>query len=257
MLQNSDPPAKSSLGFVPDWRIPEQIGAFITYRHGGESDGPYDSFNLGDHVGDNEQSVAGNRRQLIAALELPQSPNWLQQVHGRNVFDAHSATKNPPADAVYGNQQNTVCAILTADCLPILLCSNDGLELAAVHAGWKGLLAGVISTTVEKFHAPHREITAYIGPAISATHYQVGLELRDEFISINRNYEIAFHEGQEKSAGRAYLDLAKIATMQLEHAGLINVTNSCLCTYQQSDRFYSYRRDGVCGRFASLIWRNA
>ena len=246
-----------ALGYEPGWLLPPNVNAFVTFRHPGASRDPYDSFNLGDHVGDDPKRVEKNRQTLVEQLNLPQPPNWLQQVHGRNVVDGNIRTTTPVADGIYTDSPNIVCAVLTADCLPILLCSKDGTEISAVHAGWKGLLNGVISAALEKFYTPREDILAYIGPGISMRNYQVGVELRDKFITADTRYGAAFRQCENLPVGKLYLGLAQIAKMQLAHIGLNNIVDSDICTFDQASDFYSYRRDDICGRFASLIWRSS
>lgn len=250
------PMISSKFGFVPDWHVPQQVKAFVTHRCCGVSQGSYESFNLGDHVGDDQQHVDRNRETLIDELNLPHAPNWLQQVHGNKVVNGHTIVRNPVADAIFTDRPNTVCAILTADCLPILMCSQDGLEVAAVHAGWKGLLTDVIAATIEKFSVPRETISAYIGPAISARNYEVGIELRDKFIAADTNYESAFLPNAESAPGKRQMALATVAEMQLMKLGLVDIAASNICTFEKQTHYYSYRRDGVSGRFASLIWRS-
>jgi len=236
---------------VPQWELAPGVKAVVTQRHDGSSSQPFNSFNLGDHVGDIPERVAENRQRLVSQLQLPYSPTWLRQTHGNNVVDAGRVECDTEADAIFAAKPGLICAVLTADCLPILLASDDGLEIAAIHAGWKGLLAEVIAAAIGKFRAPKHKISAWLGPCISKRHYQVGPELRDKFILADRAYASAF----EELNSRLYMALADVASVQLENIGVREIVNCKICTFQRSDEFYSYRRDGVTGRFASLIWR--
>lgn len=235
---------------LPDWPAPPRVRALVTTRAGGVSTGAYGSLNLATHVGDDATAVARNRLVLATACALPAPPCWLNQVHGAAVVDAANDCDEPPvADAAYATRAGVVCAILTADCLPILLCDRAGTAVAAVHAGWRGLAAGVIASTLQHLPAA-RELLAWVGPGIGQQHYQVGSELRDRFLALNPAHASAF----EQRADAWYADLSLLAVQQLQTAGVGHVTASGLCTYTDGTRFYSYRRNPVCGRFASLIW---
>lgn len=235
---------------VPDWPAPARIRALVTTREGGVSEGDYASLNLATHVGDAPTAVMRNRELLAAACALPATPRWLNQVHGATVIDAttHPAAI-PDADAAFTRQTGVVCAILTADCLPILLCDRAGTTVAAVHAGWRGLAGGVIAASLQHLPAAG-DLLAWVGPGIGPQHYQVGSELRQRFLALNPAHEAAF----EERAGVWYADLAQLAIQQLQRAGVGSITASGLCTYADPARFFSFRRNPVCGRIASLIW---
>ncbi len=235
---------------VPDWPAPANVKALQTTRHGGVSAAPYDTLNLGMHVGDNPQAVARNR-QLLEPL-VPSEPVWLEQVHGTVVANADAASCRVQADACIARHRGAVCVVMTADCLPILLCDEAGTVVAAVHAGWKGLAAGVIEATVNAMEvAPHRLI-AWLGPAIGQEAFEVGAEVRAVFIAHQARAAEAFvaHGGQ----GKYHADLYLLARQRLEALGIRKVSGGNYCTYRQKDKFFSYRRDGVTGRMGTFIW---
>lgn len=234
---------------VPDWPAPPRVKAAVTTRHGGLSAPPFDSLDLAVHVGDDPTAVAANRARLAAALELPAPPRWLTQVHGARCVDAATAADGVEADAACAFRAGVVCAVLTADCLPILLCDRAGTRVAAVHAGWRGLRDGVIDAALRALGCPPRELLAWIGPGIGADAYVVGAELRREFLARAPGNAACF----EPRADGWHADLAGLAARQLAGAGVASSGCASLCTFHD-DRFYSYRRDGVTGRFASLVW---
>jgi YfiH family protein len=236
---------------VPDWPAPPAVQAVVTSRHGGVSRGTYASMNPADHVGDDPAAVAANRQRLEQRLRLPAAPAWLQQVHGTRVVDAASVHGNEQADAAWTCQPGIVCAVLTADCLPLLLCDRAGCCVAAAHAGWRGLAAGVIEQTVAAMGLPGSELLAWLGPAIGPAAYQVGSEVRDSFMAHDPQAAAAFSRGPE---GSWWADLYCLARQRLADCGVHAVSGGEHCTYTESERFFSYRRDGVTGRIASLIW---
>ncbi|MDX1460451.1 MAG: peptidoglycan editing factor PgeF [Xanthomonadales bacterium] len=233
---------------TPEWDAPPTIGALQTTRAGGFSAGPWSSMNLGLHCGDNLETVDRNRRLLNE--RLPGQPAWLQQVHGSAVLDWRGASEGQPGDAVVARSAGQVCAILTADCLPVLLCDRSGTTVAAVHAGWRGLVKGVIGKAVRALEAVPGQIMAWLGPSISAAHYEVGADLRDRFLARDPIYREFFRA----SGQRWRADLGGIARFQLHQAGVPAVFGGGFCTFAEPERFYSYRRDGVTGRMASLVW---
>lgn len=239
---------------VPDWPAPQQVRAVITSRQGGVSCGAFASMNPADHVGDDPAAVASNRRRLEQRLQLPAAPLWLQQVHGTTAVDAAATSGPVPADAAYACQPGRVCAVLTADCLPVLLCDRTGGCVAAVHAGWRGLAAGVIEQTVAAMGLPGAELLAWLGPAIGPAAYQVGSEVRDSFMAHDSRAALAFSRGGD---GRWQADLYRLARQRLADCGVHAVSGGDYCTFTESERFFSYRRDGVTGRIASLIWLDA
>jgi YfiH family protein len=239
------------LSFIePDWPAPSNIKAYTTTRQGGASQMPYDSFNLADHVTDNPIDVQANRQRLIAQLALPNEPCWLTQVHGVEVVEAN--IPQPIADAAYSITPNTICAVLTADCLPILICNRAGTHVAAIHAGWKGLAAGIIEETIKTLNLPGEELLAWLGPAIGPNTFEVGPEVRNLFLQHDPHAELAFHPSKN---GRWLADIYQLARLRLFSSGVTAVYGGDFCTYTDTDRFFSYRRDGEkTGRMASLIW---
>ena len=235
------------------WGAPRHVRAGWTLRGGGASAAPYASFNLGDHVGDEPAAVAGNRAQLRAALDLPSEPLWLQQVHGTIVRDADATHAAGPADAAVTRAAGRVLAILVADCMPVLFASEDGAVLGAAHAGWRGLSAGVLETTVHAMGVDSEGIRAWLGPAISAPNFEVGAEVRDAFIAHGVRAEQAF---APNARGRWQCDLGWLARARLEALGVRRIATANVCTFADVARCFSYRRDGRTGRMAALIWRN-
>lgn len=234
----------------PDWPAPANIRAFTTTRLGGVSRPPYHSLNLGDHVDDDPLAVAENRRRLIEELSLPTEPQWLSQVHGTYTADAATAAPGCEADASYTDQPGVVCAVLTADCLPLLLCDRTGQQVAAVHAGWRGLLNGVIESAVQSIYG-QSEVLAWLGPAIGPQAFEVGDEVRDAFLAVEKAASAAFRSSPN---GRWLADIYALARLRLASLGVKAVYGGQHCTYSEPERFYSYRRDGQTGRMASLIW---
>ncbi|MEG9530184.1 peptidoglycan editing factor PgeF [Mannheimia indoligenes] len=239
---------------IPNWNIPKHIHAFTTVRTGGVSKPPFDSFNLGDHVNDSPEDVAQNRALLVEKFHLPQSPLFLTQTHSTRVLELPYSGKDIEADAVYTNQPNQVCLVMTADCLPILFVSKDGKEIAAAHAGWRGLCDGVLEATVEKFQCPSNEISAWLGPAIGAKAFQVGKEVIEQFCAFDLRAEEAFIQDNSTS-GKFLGNLYQIATQRLNKLGITEISGGEYCTYTQEDLFFSYRRDKQTGRMATLIWK--
>ena len=234
---------------TPDWPAPARVGACVTTRAGGVSAAPYASLNLATHVGDDAVSVATNRARLLTALALPAAPRWLSQVHGNRCVDAATVSDGVEADAAYTTAAGIVCAVLTADCLPVLLCDRTATRVAAVHAGWRGLDAGILPRAVQALGVDAGEVIAWIGPGIGVDAYAVGASLRERFISQDPACADCF----EPRGDTWHANLAAIAAHQLAGAGVRAISRHAGCTYADP-RFYSYRRDGVTGRFASLIW---
>ncbi len=235
---------------VPDWPAPRNVKALQTTRHGGISAVPYDTLNLGMHVGDNPQAVARNR-QLLEPL-LPSEPVWLEQVHGTVVTDAGAASCRVQADACIARQRGAVCVVMTADCLPVLLCDDAGTVVGVAHAGWKGLAAGVVEATVGAMGAAPHTLMAWLGPAIGPEAFEVGGEVRAVFTAHDGRASAAFtpHGGQGKYHANLYL----LARQRLDALGVTRVYGGTYCTSCQADKFFSYRRDGVTGRMGSFIW---
>lgn len=241
---------------TPPWTAPggvlhEQVGAASTTRHGGASHAPYDSFNLAQHVGDDPQAVAANRRRLADWLELPAAPRWLQQVHGTRVIEAGDWHAGIEADASIARVRGVVLAVMTADCLPLLLAAADGAAVAAVHAGWRGLAAGIIERTLEQLAVAPGDVLAWIGPAISQPAFEVGDEVRDAFVADDH---LAVNCFAPNAQARWQADLKMLATLRLRRAGVRRITDRGHCTFRQPEDYFSYRRAHPCGRMASLIW---
>lgn len=236
---------------LPDWPLPVGVKACSTTRHGGVSLPPYDSLNLATHVGDDAQTVAYNRQLLVADAGLPQMPVWLEQVHGTCVLALEGQTPGDlRADAVYSNMPGQVCAVMTADCLPVLFASLAGDEVAAAHAGWRGLCNGVLESTVAHFTAAPSNIIAWLGPAIGPYQFEVGAEVRAAFITADSAAIAAFTPHGEKLLANIYL----LARQRLQRAGIFAIYGGDRCTMSERSHFFSYRRDGITGRLASLIW---
>ncbi|RYM57194.1 purine nucleoside phosphorylase YfiH [Serratia proteamaculans] len=236
---------------LPDWPLPAGVKACSTTRHGGVSLPPYDSLNLGTHVGDEERAVADNSRRLVAGASLPQMPVWLEQVHGTRVVRLDGQTPTDlQADAVYSNVPGQVCAVMTADCLPVLFYSQAGDEVAAAHAGWRGLCNGVLEQTLAAFAAQPGSISAWLGPAIGPQQFEVGPEVRAAFIAVDAVAAAAFTPQGDKFLADIYL----LARQRLQRAGIHSIYGGDRCTVSEISHFFSYRRDGITGRLASLIW---
>ncbi len=233
---------------TPNWPAPKNVHALQTNRHGGVSLAPYASLNLGTHVKDSPMHVAQNR-QLLSQF-LPSEPVWLNQTHSINVVDAANTTCLPDADASYATRKNVVCVTMTADCLPILICDTAGTLVASIHAGWRGLCDGIIEATIQQLPAKPSDLMAWFGPAIGPNAFEVGPEVRAQFMVKDAQAEIAF-----KPNGEKYLaDIYKIATKRLNNLGVTQIYGGDLCTYADKESFFSFRRDGVTGRMATLIW---
>ncbi len=231
----------------PDWPAPAHVKALQTTRQAGFSAAPYDSFNLGMHVGDAHLAVARNRQSL--GFLMPSEPVWLEQVHGNVVVNADSASCVPQADACIG--RHGVCVVMTADCLPLLLCDKAGTVVGAVHAGWRGLAAGVIEATVAAMAVVPENMLVWLGPAISQSAFEVGDEVRAVFVSRDKNTAAAFMPG---APGKWLADIYLLARQRLQALGITQIYGGEHCTYRESDRFFSYRRDGITGRMGTFIW---
>lgn len=234
--------------YRPDWRLPDGVQAAVTLREGGCSQAPYASNNLALHVGDDPVAVAANRRVLWQQLPGVCAVQWLNQVHGTEVIRAAGGSVIPVADAQFTREAGLACAVLTADCLPVLFCAADGSQVAAAHAGWRGLAAGVLLNTLRTFQCPER-VLVYLGPAISAVNFEVGPEVRRAFPWASDD---CFRPG---TGDRLYADLYQLAREQLQGVGVVDIQGGDDCTYAQSGQFFSYRREPRTGRQASLIWR--
>ena len=233
----------------PDWPAPAAVRACSTTRDGGVSAGPWRSLNLATHVGDDPRAVSENRARLSARLGLPDAPQWLDQVHGTRVH--LPASDSLCADACVEDRPGRVCVVLTADCLPVLLCNTAGTRVAVAHAGWRGLLAGILERTVAAFDDEPGQLLAWLGPAIGPQAFEVGDEVRAAFLVEDPASGGLF---AANGSGRWMADLCGLARLRLGRCGVGTVTGGGWCTLSEPARFFSYRRDGMTGRMASLIW---
>ena len=233
----------------PDWPAPANVKALQTTRLGGASLAPYSSLNLGLHVGDDPVRVNHNRMRL--APLMPSEPVWLEQVHGTVVANADAAACRVVADACIARHRGAVCVVMTADCLPVLLCDEDGTVVGAAHAGWRGLCDGVLEATVKAMTVAPHKLLAWLGPAISREHFEVGSEVRDAFIAHQAQATDAF---LAQGDGRYRADLYLLARQRLSALGITRISGGNRCTYREKERFYSFRRDGVSGRMGTFIW---
>jgi YfiH family protein len=235
----------------PRWDAPAGVRSAFTLRGGGASAGAYASLNLGAHVGDDPAAVAANRARVRAALALPSEPVWLEQQHGVRVADLDREPAPAPADAALTREAGRVCAVLVADCLPVLLATRRGDAVAAAHAGWRGLAAGVLEATVAAFGVPGSELVAWLGPAIGPNRFEVGAEVRQAFLEVDAGCGAAF---QPNERGRWLCDLPGLARRRLAAAGVTAIARSSACTCSDATRFYSHRREQPTGRMAALVW---
>ena len=240
---------------TPEWPAPANIRAICTTRQGGVSHAPYDTLNLGDHVGDDPYLVARNRMIVGDVLQLPTEPLWLQQVHGIDVTRMDVGDCYPQGDASIALRTGQVCVIMTADCLPVLFCDKAGTRVGAAHAGWRGLQAGVLENTLAALAADPANILAWLGPAIGPTAFEVGAEVREAFMQDHPTAEQAFKPSTY--AGKWLADIYMLARQRLNLAGVSDIYGGDLCTYTDAKRFFSYRRDGQTGRMGSFIWMDA
>ncbi|MCK5720243.1 MAG: peptidoglycan editing factor PgeF [Thiomargarita sp.] len=234
----------------PNWSAPSQVKAITTTRYGGYSNSPYNSLNLAEHVNDNPSTVIANRLLLKQSLALANEPTWLKQVHSTELVTANFSNYNCVADGAFSTQIGEVCAILTADCLPVLICDQAANCVAAVHAGWRGLANGILENTLHCLKQPAEKILVWLGPAIGAQVFEVGEEVRDAFVNFLPQAEQAFKISRD---GHWFADLYLLARQRLNAQGVTNIYGGNFCTYTDS-QFYSYRRDNITGRMASLIW---
>lgn len=237
------------------WPAPQQFHAITTTRNGGVSQMPFASLNLGDHVGDKQHDVDSNRQRLQETLNLPAAPTWLKQTHSTTAVlaDAHQQQSVPEADASFSDNVGIVCCVMTADCVPIVLCSPSTGEIAAIHAGWRGLCDGVIEATVKAMNTSAQDMIAWIGPCISQAAFEVGDEVRAQFIATDKAAQRAFLPNAQ---GRWHADLVKISAQRLRYSGINGIYGGHFCTYREPERFFSYRRDNQTGRMATMIWRS-
>ncbi len=234
-----------------DWPMPATIHALTSLRTDGHSHGVFDSFNLGYHVGDDPVKVGQNVAQLVKELALPYTPQWMSQVHGSEVVSSEQMRPDIKADGVYTHQKGHICAVLTADCLPILIAHPQGLGVAALHGGWRSLQQGIIEVGLNKLALPVEELSVWLGPAIGPDAFAIGIEVRDAFLECYPFLSAAFYQDNTQ---HWYADLYQIARLQLQRCGVKHIYGGEYCTYSDKERFYSFRRDQQTGRMASLIW---
>ncbi|MFT3850082.1 MAG: peptidoglycan editing factor PgeF [Propionivibrio sp.] len=239
---------------TPDWPAPPNVRSLITTRQGGVSQGVYSSLNLGDHVNDDPAAVARNRALVSARIDV--RALWLRQVHGTRAVDAAACLNSAPegvpeADAAWTRRAGVACVVMTADCLPVLLCDRAGTVVAAAHAGWRGLLDGVLEATVDAMGVVGEELIAYLGPAIGPQAFEVGDEVRSAFVGASKNAAAAFQPGHR---GKWLADIYRLARLRLLATGVEQIHGGDFCTVTDAVRFFSYRRDGQTGRMASMIW---
>jgi YfiH family protein len=236
---------------VPDWPAPARVRAFVTTRSGGVSEGEYASMNLGASSGDRAENVAKNR--LTVRERLPAAPRWLAQVHGASVavLDALAPEAVPKADAAVARRAGEVCTVLTADCMPVLLCDEAGRRVAIAHAGWRGMSAGVIENAVRAMEVPAESVLAWMGPAIGPEAFEVGPEVREAFMADDAGADVAFRPHRD---GKFLADLYALARRRLASAGVARVQGGGFCTYRERERFFSYRRVKESGRMGAFIW---
>lgn len=239
---------------VPNWPDqPASIQAAMTQRVGGTSQAPWDSLNLGAHVGDDPAAVAANRQRVMTHLALPAKPVWLKQVHGTQVatIDTPGQRVTGEADAAYTRCAGVPLCILTADCLPVLITDRDGQEIGAAHAGWRSLCFGVLENLLHRFSAPPEQLLAWLGPAIGPQKFEIGPEVRSAFIAQAEEAESAFTPGE---GDRWLADIYQLARQRLVRGGVTQVAGGDTCTVTDQAQYFSYRRDGQTGRMAALIW---
>jgi len=236
----------------PDWPAPARVRAACTTRIGGVSRGAFAGLNLGRNGGDDSAAVSENRRRVHQALGLPAEPCWIRQVHGVRAVQMPQAAPDPDADASFTFEPGVVCAVQAADCLPVLFCDRAATVVAAAHAGWRGLAGGVLERTVAALPVPPGELLAWLGPAIGPEAFEVGEEVRECFVSVDAAAAGAFRRGS--NPGKYYADLFGLARLRLARAGVHHISGGGLSTHADPARFFSYRRDGLTGRMAALIW---
>ncbi|MHB8623351.1 MAG: peptidoglycan editing factor PgeF [Sulfuricaulis sp.] len=244
----------NTLEFIyPDWPAPVHVKALTTTRNGGFSIGPYASLNLSNLVGDESGNVRRNRALLHEVLKLPSEPLWLKQLHGNRVIDAFDAAPGEEADGCVTGTAGVVCAVLTADCLPIFICDRRSTRIGILHAGWRGLAAGIVEEGLRKIQLPTGNLLAWLGPAIGPSAYEVGNEVRQAFVSLDRELAAGFTPVPGRK-GHWLADLYELARRRLHAQGVHSIYGGLRCTLRERNQFFSHRRDGGCGRMASLIW---
>ena len=237
---------------IPDWPVPEFVKSLSTCRTGGVSKAPFNSFNLAHHVGDNRESVNHNRMILRRDWLLPDEPHWLNQTHSTNVLELTDKTTDVDADAAWTEQKDTICVVMTADCLPLLVFDASQERVAAIHAGWRGLADGIIENTLDAMEVVPEHTSVWLGPAIGPDAFEVGTDVRDTFTGIAPEASTCFlpSENEDKFLANIY----QLAGLRLQQYGITSIQGGSYCTVSSADRFFSYRRDGQTGRMATMIW---
>ena len=244
---NKTPPIDS-----PNWPIPDNVRAISTHRGTPLPNNDYSSFNLGLHVHDNAEQVKQHRQALTQYLDLPNEPHWLDQIHGTKIITLNKQQQNPQADGSTTQEYQHACVVLTADCLPILITNTDGTQVAAVHAGWRGLLAGIVDLAIEPFHCPTNELLVWLGPCIGPLNFEINASIRQQFIQTHSAWDESFHQND---IGSWFANLQRLAEIRLQELGVEHIHKDTRCTFEHLDTFYSYRRDGqYTGRMAHAIW---
>lgn len=247
---------------TPDWPAPSNVKAVITERIGGVSQPPFSSFNLATHVGDNPEIVEQNR-QILAKFLVEQgnvsAPRWLNQIHSTDVCNLDDSLSHNDVDGAMTRSAQRICAVLTADCMPVLMCDKNGAQVAAVHAGWRGLASGILSTAIGQFCAASEDLYVYLGPAIGQAHFEVGEDVLEQFaqqwrLRNNSDSVNSYFRASDMRADKWYGDLVGLAKSELNNLGVTAIYGGQHCTVEDNHRFYSYRKEGRTGRFASLIW---
>jgi purine-nucleoside/S-methyl-5'-thioadenosine phosphorylase / adenosine deaminase len=241
---------ENKLWLDADWPAPEHIRAGTTVRTGGYSKAPYNDLNIAQHVGDDPDNVKKNRATLGNYLNLQSEPIWLNQSHSAKIISIDNTPENRDADASFTTKPQQVCVVMTADCVPILLCRKDGAKVAAIHAGWRGICNGIIENSLNTFSEPET-IMAWIGPCISSGYYEVGKDVYNDCLKHSNSLKSTFDQINDN---HWHADLGRITKILLENAGVGSIYECKLCTYNRDDLFFSYRRDGNTGRTASMIW---
>ena len=244
--------ARGPQWITPDWPAPAKVRALTSLRTGGVSQGDFESLNLALHVGDDPAAVLENRRLLLSAAGIPNEPMWLNQVHGTDVVEADDGQALPPrADASIARESGKVCAVMTADCLPVLFCNVSGTRVAAAHAGWRGLANGVLANTVSALDTAPGQLLAWMGPAIEPAAFEVGAEVREQFLAKDARSGTAF---EPNARGRWQADLYELARQELRRVGIARIFGGGLRCYADNERFFSYRRSARTGRMATMVW---
>jgi len=241
----------AKLGYIyPDWSAPRNVKALVSTRAGGFSVSPFDTFNLGLHTGDNAATVMKNRQALLDSGGLPAEPTWLNQTHSNKIIELSDVTDKGllDYDGAITKTKGVVCAVMTADCLPLFLCDEDGQQVGVLHVGWRGLAGGIIQKGLNMFNCESSQLLAWAGPCIGKAHFEIGEEVKHQLGGLESAYN------KSCNRGKYYADLVALTGEVLADCGVKQYSHSSSCTYKDENLFYSYRRDKVTGRMVSLIW---